>query len=284
MPVATHKVTWFFEGKGRGWTESLWFGSNNGAYEQTMGAAKTLAAERAEMLGKECWIKAIRVSTEGTGPDAMLRYVDFRQKGDVAGKIGNAIQLKKGTAQPDVALLIRFENITQDRHKFVFMRGIWDEVENNHGVYTPTDDWKKAVGNWAGSVRLGAWGWWGVQEKKKERLTGITRNANDSATFTFANNMFAGITVGKRVSVRISGVNKGRSNLNATHIVQVKSASEAVTEGVLAISNNNLGGFGAIQTKGFTDIEFYDDQKIVTRECGAPLLESPGRQKAKARG
>lgn len=284
MATQTHKVTFFFRGKGKGWTESLWYASSNGSYEQTMGQAKVIARARAELLGKECEIHAIRVSTEGTGPDAELEYVTYKQTGEAVGKIGDAVKLKRGTAQPDVALLVRFANAARTQHKFVFVRGIWDEVENDYGVYTPNETWERALNDWMDTLRLTSWGWWGVATKKKERLTGVVRNANDTATFTFANNLFDGITAGKRVSVRVSGVNGGKSNLNATHIVQVLSASEARTEKALAVSNLNVGGFGAIQTKGYIDIEFAKAQKIVTRECGAPLLESPGRAKAKARG
>lgn len=283
MATATHKVTFFFEGRGRGWTESLHYASPDDDYMRTTADANKLAVLRANLLGKECWIKAIRVSKEGTGPDAELTYVRYEPKGLKVGVNGNEI-LKRGAAQPDVGLLLRCENAAHTQHKFLYLRGIWDEVENNHGEYTPTADWLAVLVPYFDEVKGGNWGWWGVAVKAKQPLDDVARQANDQAVITTTVDLVPPEMVGKVTAVRISGVNAGRSNLNTTHVVRVMDRKTFKTTRVLAVANTVVDGSVAWWGKGYIDIANIKSQKIVTRECGAPLLESPGRQKARPRG
>lgn len=280
--MATLKITLFFEGRGRGWTESYWRPGAGGDHEAQEEATMSLTTARAQLLGRECWIKAYRISTEGTGPDALLKYVDIRHKAKANTPLGEA-GLAPTAAQPDVGLLVRCSNIGRTKHKFIFLRGIWDLVENEHGKYTPTVEWKAAFAKYANILHDSDFGWFGVQSKIKSRLLSAVRDPQDRVTFTFADDMVALDQVGKRARVRISGVNNGTSSLNRTHVVEVVSRKVLKTEYTTAVGENVVGGFGATQVLDYIDIKHVDDQKIITREAGAPLLESVGRRKARQR-
>lgn len=280
--MATLKITLFFEGRGKGWTESYWRPGAGGDHDAQLAVTRSLCALRAQLLGRECRIKAYRISTEGTGPDALLKYEEFKPKGDL-DNAGMEKEFTITSAQPDVGLLVRCSNLGYTKHKFVFLRGIWDVVEDEHGLYKPNNKWKAAFQKYKDQIEVGDWGWFGVATKTKERLVSAVRDAKDQVTFTFVGNVFPLNLVGKRTRVRISGVNNGKSSLNRTHVVEVISQTSAKTEFTTAVGNLIVGGFGAHQLLDFVDIKNVEDQKIITRECGAPLLESPGRQKARNR-
>lgn len=280
MPATIQKVTYFFEGRARGWTESYWYSSPDGVHANSVGDVQKLANVRVGLLGLECYIKAYRISNEGTGPDALLEYDRFAPK-PILDSAGNAVNTN--TAQSDVALQIRCENEPRSAHKFVFMRGIWDSVEQNHGQYVTNDKWDAAMRAFRSVLVRDPWGWIGVTFKNKVRLANYVQDADDIVTFTTVDPLFDAGLEKKKTTIRISGVNDGRSAANKTHIVQIVDRSTAKSEKKLALGNRHTGGFVAWQKRDFIKIKFATDQKIVSRECGAPLLESPGRQKAKAR-
>ena len=87
----------------------------------------------------------------------------------------------------------------------------------------------------------------------------------------------------KPVKIRISGVNR-KSPANGVHIVYPVGTDAAVTVNALATGVYHFGGRGSYTPLTFIPIQNAEDQKIVTREAGAPLLESRGRQPARARG
>lgn len=280
--MATLKITLFFQGEGKGWTESYWRPGPGGDHEAQIGPTLGLARLRAQLLGKECHIKAYRISTEGTGPDALLKYIDIRHELPV-GQAGAPVGKIPTAAQPDVALLLRCSNLGRTKHKFIYLRGIWDMVEDEHGKYKPTVAWTNAMTSFINNLEGNDWGWFGVTAKTKSRLVSATRDAKDQVTFVFTDDLIPDGMVGKRTRVRISGVNNGKSALNRTHVVEVVDRKTVKTEFTTACPNIVIGGFGAHQVYDYIDIKHADDQKIVTRECGAPLLESPGRAKARNR-
>lgn len=279
MPI--QKVTFVFDGRQCGWTESHWYQSADGLHAETMAKAADLGLARAQLLGDECKIKAIRVSTEGVGPDAMLNYVDMKP-GTKTGSNGDHIN-QEDTAQRDVALQIRMEDASHSRHKLIFLRGIWDKVETDQGTYAPDDKWTKFLDAWGGQLVRRQWGWYGSSGRTKVKLLSAVMGATDRTTFTFDDFLFPEAVVGKRVKIRISGVNEGHSIINGVHVVDVLSRIACITHGKQAVGNIVEGGFGSYNTYDFWSYRTYDAQKIVTRETGAPLLESPGRQPKRAR-
>jgi len=279
--MATHKVTWFFAGTTWGWTESLWYNSTDNNHRTTLLAANNVAAARAELLGKECKIFATRVSTEGVSPDALLRYQDWtptfkkNSKGDIT---------EQETDHEDAALLIRCSNNDDRKHKFIFLRGIWDAIDVNHGKYDPTVfDWGRRMTAYLTTITNKQWGWVGVVNKTaKVPVTGYTADADDRITFTLGRNLFPVDAIGQRGRVRFGGIN-GTSVLNGLQIVDIISQTSCRTAKAIGAGTYRFGGLASYATYDFIGIKFSDDQKIVERKVGAPLLQSRGRLKNRPR-
>jgi hypothetical protein len=266
--MATHKVTWFFEGRERGWTESLFYVTGLG-HQQTLEHAKILAIRRVDLLGVECKIKATRVSTEGSGPDALLDYEEF--------KPGS----QEPAAHPDIGVLIRCNNVDDHRWKHIFLRGVWDRIEDNNGDYKRKfKPWVPLMSAYLAELKNGNWCWMGVENTPKVKVTGYTVGADDRITYNFAGDVFPDALVGKNSHVRISGVN-GKSRANGLFPVEVITKSSATTVKPHAVGAYRFGGFGVYSTLTPIGIAKAVDQKCCERKAGAPLLESPGRAKAK---
>lgn len=281
--MALFKVTWVFEGAGRGWTESLHLQPSGDLHTGVEGPATKLAEVRAQLLGTEAFIKAIRISKEGTGPDAHLIYKRFRAKRIAVGQ--GAIDTTTQAAQPDVGILMRCSNETKSRHKHTFLRGIPDRIENQHGVYTPDAFFRDFMAAYIDRLILDQWGWYGVNtltQKKKIPLVNYEVNAKGLVTFTFRDDIFPNTVFNKRTKVRISGVNR-KSSANGVHIVNVQDSKVCQTIHPLGVGPYYFGGVGAWSENEFHRIFSAVDQKVVTRKAGAPLLESVGRAPAKAR-
>lgn len=270
------KVTFIFEGGPKGWTESFVKG-NSDAHEVVMESAKDLATARALLLGANCRIKAIRVGTEGADNDAMLEYLtEAKYRGNP----------QKPAAQPDVALMIRCENAAHTRRKMIFLRGIWDEVENDHGQYVgrANADWKFKIDSYLNWLKANGWGWMRSVKAQLGLVKSVARGDEDTAIVTLRAPTFnqGQVDNSEVIHVRISKVN-GKSTLNGAHVAVVTALDKFETISPVAFGRYRSGGYVSTYTYEQTDIHTAVDTKIVTRECGAPLLESRGRAKARPR-
>lgn len=267
MPV--RKVTLFFEGFQKGWTESYYL-SNDDTHDQVMTQAKGLAQTRAKLLGKECSIKAVRVSTEGVNHDAMLRYV--RYPGDN----------QEASAQPDVALMVRCENATHTKWRNMYLRGVWDRIETDHGKYVgrAIAAWTNAYSGFVERLREDGYGWVTTNVADTVKVTSVARDASgEKLVYTLAVAKFLEDEVNKekKFQVRFSGINT-RSTANGLKVVIPTEPTKCITAAPLAAATYRSGGKATFYTTAFIDISTVEDAKIVTREAGAPLLESVGRR------
>lgn len=265
------KFTMFFDGFQKGWTES-YYTSTGDTHEQVLLRGKALASARAQLLGKECSIKAVRVSTEGVNNDAMLRYLRWE---------GNPQQF---AAQPDVALMLRCENALHNKWRHAYLRGIWDSVETNHGVYIgkKNKEWQAAIKNYTDAITDNSWGWIASTVDKVRKVSSVARDGSgEKLIYTLVTDEFEPIDVTeeRKKLIRFSGIN-GRSTANGLKVVIPTEPSKCVTAAPLAAATYRSGGKATFYTRTFVDIASVDDTKVVTRECGAPLLESPGRRRA----
>jgi len=283
--VSYFKVTYIFEGPAKGWTESYILNGTGSDHTKQVPAVVTLAKARANLLAKPTFIKGYRISLEGTGPDALLSYDRYEPK-TVPLPTGETISLDKA-ADPDQALLIRCSNATQSKHRFIYLRGIPDGIEVNYGQYEHGDIWGNLMKTFIRQLTSGPWGWMGVDDVnsvKKVPVLNVEQNLNGTASFTFQANLFpVAMPLNSVVKIRVSGVNKG-SPANGVHIVYAKQRDLAVTVNALATGKYLFGGRASYTPLTFIAIENAEDQKIVTREAGAPLLQSRGRAKARPRG
>lgn len=269
--MSIKKVTLFFEGHQCGWTESYYTDTGD-AHELVMVRANRLASERAALLGAECSVKAIRVSTEGVLNDATLRYVRYK---------GNA-QYK--SAQRDVALMVRCENALHTKWRNSYLRGIWDDVEKEHGIYVGrlNAEWRDAFDSFALLVTRDQWGWVTSNITNRVKVSSIARGTSeDTLIYTLAADVFIPdqVQAATKMRVRFSGIN-GVSAANGLKVVVPTAVNKVETVHALAAGKYRFGGEMKVYETVFTDISTCHDTKIVSRETGAPLLESVGRRRA----
>lgn len=270
--MSIKKCTLFFDGRQSGWTESYYTDTGD-SHEEVMKRLNRLASDRSALLGAECMVKALRVSSEGIKNDSMLRYVRYR---------GN---LQKPSVQKDVCLMVRCENGARTKWSNKYLRGIWDEVESEHGLYVGRANvaWADAFDTYAARLVADSWGWITQEISATYAITSIARSTSeDTLVYTLADEPFtpADVVAGTKYRVRVTGVN-GQSSANGLHVVKAINTNKVETVHALAAGKYRFGGFMKTYTYPFADIVSAADTKIVSRETGAPLLESRGRQRAK---
>lgn len=283
--MSLFKVTLIFEGGSRGWTESFILNGIGNDHTKQIPAVDRMCRLRAALLAPPCFIKGYRISLEGTGPDALLSYDIFRPA-SVTTPGGTTVTLD-AAADPDQALLIRCSNSTMSKHRFIYLRGIPDDIEVRYGRYDKNVFWSVLMKKYLDNLTGGPWGWMGVDDAasvKKVPVLNVEEGVNGNTSFTFQGNLFpAGLDPLKPVKIRVSGINK-KSPANGVHIVYPKQRDLAVTVNALAPGKYHFGGRASYTPLTFYAIQNAEDQKIVTRETGAPLLSSRGRAPARARG
>jgi len=276
------KVTLVFEAGPKGWTESYTFQSSGDAHGPVEAPTVKLCEARALLLGNGAFIKAYRISKEGVGPDALLRYSRFDAPVlDVPGANG---QLRAGPrAQPNVALLIKCSDLGESKRKNIFLRGIPDHVEVDGGQFVDNLAYKQFFAAFRKLLIDKPWGWLGVSEKfGPVDLLNYETTLNGIITFTLQANLFQNADFGKKVLARFSGVN-GKSQMNGQHVVKVTDAQSGKIDKPLSLLAYKNGGTVTYSKKNFQKIETVEIAKVVTRKAGSPLLESRGRSRVKPR-
>lgn len=282
--MAHYKATFVFELHQHGWTESYHTDNEVVGLAQILVLADNLAKARAELLGKEAILKAIRVSSEDEKNDALLRYVNYKGIG-----IGdNPAVAPPECDDPDTAVQVRCENVFGNRHKLIYLRGIWDDINIEGGKLKKIDlVWNTRFDFFAGKLKAD-WGWWGVdaQPKRTQVITGYTVSPEGIVTITTGGDFFQAGEIGpdKFVKARISRLNRSQSELSGEVILNPLTATTAKTVSTYGLYPFSSNGRIVISGYRVWDMATVIQQKIVTRRAGAPLLESRGRAKKRSRG
>lgn len=269
------KVTWFFEANVRGWTESLYLLTENNDLAFAVGLGERLAEDRVSLLGAQGRIKAIRASNDDVLNDSFLKYVDL---------VSDANQ---DCADLDIALLARCTNFGNTAFKNTFLRGFWDSIEVEGGLFRGPQKaaFQKLFNVWARRLKTGNWQWkrQSVSNAVKHQITGYVVDVNKQVRITVREPFAPPDVIGSTRMARISGVN-GHSVLNGSHLVELVDANTALTKLPIAVFPYVYGGVLKLTGKTFVPIEDAAAQKIVPRKSGAPLLATVGRRPARGRG
>lgn len=271
------KATWIFEQGNRGWTESLLYPQNSDDISLALNAAILLGQKRAKLLGSAGKIKAIRVSLEKNlagvmiAGDALLNYVNIQ---------GYASELSDA---PDTCLLVTFRTLNGTKRKQMFMRGIWDQVVSFGGQYLPTyGNWQSFFNSWMAQLITSGWGWWGNDVVSSARLTSYSPNTPTMLVQITADADIFLPPFNIKGKVRITGVN-GKSVLNGTQIIESRDATHCDLVKPLAVGPFVSPGKIAVYGPVFRATSDVQASRIIERKAGSPLLESRGRQRARAR-
>lgn len=278
--MSVYKGQYICEGKGRGWTET-WYWEASASTLDTQGTRfEGTVATRRLLFGKEYGIKGYRVSEELNGAfepvlnDSWLRHVEYL-----------GFQSEPGWEQ-DLALVVKAQNSTRTQRRNTYMRGCWDKIEEDGG------NLNKAYGTWG--TKFSAWaatmfelgvGWVHRTPSPSVVINSAIQNLDNRVTITTAAPLFTlppGGYKPTRVNIRSAGI---KSVLSGIQIVLPSSTTVAQTVKPLAIfPQATVGWLANTFALSFTPAAFLEQAFVTRRPAGSPLLESVGRQKAKARG
>ena len=233
-----------------------------------------IAPLRAALLGKDAAIEGLRVSYRD--PTSIKSWSQNFEM------LGNQDQ---PVAEPFVSLDFKFRGANNTRQKWVYLRGIWDSVEEDAN-YTPAKGigWQDKLDAWKNALIANAYGWPGVDDVKSKKgvVSTFASNVNGTVTFTTDFDFSTVMANGSRIQVSIARLNNSHSVLNRTHIVYTNG-----TELTTAVPT----AAGAFESKGtfrYRVVFPYlytsgDPMHIGKRSAGRHFFDSPGRLGAKPR-
>jgi len=273
------KVTWIFDGPQKGWTESLYIEPLTGTFAEASTLANNLCTPRRLLLSSQCAIKGYRVQVVQDAAGLTVK-----RRGDTIQRpfFGNSTQ---SGADADLALLLDFVDAPLTRHKVLYLRGIWDAISQNYGAYTPVPDWEGHFESWRLQLIASGFGWVGRTPLAFANITNYLQADSGFVNITLGEDLFLGVPAGTPVNVNVAGLvsQGGRSTLNGSLLVKVLTATTCRTAKQIAVLPFVAGGTMQTYTQTMIKTAYVSPEKIVTRETGAPLLESPGRQRARSR-
>lgn len=274
------KHTWIFGGPQKGWSESYYIQDLTPTVAAGHNIADQVATVRAQLLGTGLFIKAIRVQVvEDAGGNKVKFEGDTFQGHRYPGNLSHE------AAQADLSLLIDHQGQDGGRHRLGYLGGFWDEVSQNFGVYVNSNAaWNTAFAAWKSKILEFGYGWVSRTPSIDFAITGYTLDENFQVTYTTAATPFAGLgTAPFLINVHGLLAIGGKSVLNGNQMVIRVTDNSCRTVGRYAAGDFVGGGFINTFTYQFREIADLAVEKVVSRERGAPLLESPGRRPARRR-
>jgi hypothetical protein len=270
----TQKHTFFFGGGLKAWTESFYIRAVSQSIPAGLLVAQQLAPSRAACLGSGLFIHAIRI-----------QQVENEAGAEVV-RVGDNFQDQRYNApasptasHPDISLLIDCVSTGNQKHKLVYMGGIWRTIVDNFGAYTPNGTWDEKFNDWSTKLAALQYGWRSRTPSTAVNITGYTVDAEGFVEIETDGTPFAAIT-DTTFTVNIRGLPTiGKpSPLNGERVVKKTAANKCKTVESFAVLPFAGVGFLNTFTYGFTAIAAARPEKVVSRERGAPLLQSPGRR------
>lgn len=271
----------FRDDSGYGWSEIH--------YRNSESATPSLAAHltnlvdyivplRAPLLGEDCVIVGARVSYPRDGAIASLP-----KKMYVRGSLDHP------STESSTSLACQFVGNNNTSSKIVHLRGAWDAVIEN-GEYHPelplAEGWTDRLQAWKEGLIVAGYGWptRATATSGKGIVNAYAVSAEQQITFTLAAPGLPAGTVGKRINVRFSRFNNGKSVLNRQLIVIPTSQTVATTVDPIAVFPSDSKGAWNFRDTGFTAYTSLQNVDVGRRPMGKPLGRLPGRSPAKARG
>lgn len=276
----TQKHTIDFAAGQKGWTESLYIQPQVQTVAAGLAILQQLCVARAQMLGQQAYIKAYRAQVVEAVDGSKVKFQgDTVQRTLFPGSTGEPC------AQADLSLLVDCVNATVTKHKQIYLGGIWDSISQNFGAYVPNPTFETAFTNWTSKIVQFGYGWPSRTPSIKFVLSNYVMDADGYVTITCAGLPFNAITQTTPFKVGISSLPSigGRSVLNGDIMVTKIDASTCKTAKPIAVTPFTSFGYLVTYTTNFQAIAVTGIEKVVSRERGAPLLESPGRRKARPR-
>jgi hypothetical protein len=270
----------FRDQTGTGWEEIHYWNStsdNPVLSTRLTNLVDVIAPVRALLLGVDCAVIGARVSYPRPGAVASLS-----KKFYLSGVAG------KSSVSASVSLTGKWTDASTTRHKKTYLRGVWDDVENN-GEYHPelpeAAGFSDRITEWKQLLINGGYGWTtkSIANSRNGVVNSYTATPEGIVTFTLAAPGMDGIAAGKIVEVAFSKINKSNSPLNDTLLVEVIDATHLKTVNPIAAGPFTSKGKFNYRAVEFVNYNQLYDLAIGRRQQGRPIGQLPGRRKARAR-
>lgn len=279
-----YRITYGFEGRGQGWSETHAMLSNLNNPSQLAVTVKDIASKRAQMLGIEFRLNKIRISRYATDAGA-------RQRGafPIDCNYGNTSTAQNLGAEPAaVALIVRgYAEPSPGNPQFdanvnqTFLGAPVDTAVDDGGiVYQGRGGLGAAFAAWRAVMISTTTGWLANQTLVEAGIISIAQNPNGTVTYTVDAADTAGLVVGQIYKGRVRGVNEGRSPLNIEQSVKLVTATTLVTRRVIGIPTaQTLGSIRVYkQVQPFVDYgDLVLQSKVGKHKRGRPFGSTPGR-------
>jgi len=268
--MALKKTTWFWvDGRNNGWSNSLYsdFGSTTLG---TPARALLLASLMCKMMGEGTRCTFIRESFDAIKGDGSLYEVPSTAL--YAGATGKPME-----AAPS-CVLIYLGNSGWTRKKAFYQHAIWDTRITGGALAMPAG-YATLQTDWYNELKTG-WGWKGVTGTTTKAITAVAADAGNTVKITTGADIFPGPFDGRRVQVRVSGINsipKMRSPL----VVRPLDERNAVTLRQFALPTLAAGQL-SLATYGFFPAAEVTAERAASHKVGRPFRpQAGGRSRAR---
>jgi hypothetical protein len=265
--------TFIFDMPGHGFTEQHWRQTTvQDRYVDQLAVGYELARRRQAMSGEQTIFQALRIANgiqEGrnghTHAEAIL---------GVPGK---------GSAASNVALNIRIGDTNNQHEKTTQFRGFWDDEEVTGGATLRSPAFMNAFNSWAQYFLAMGFGWRGIASEQVFPINGYEVSNLGIVTLNVTGILNNIMPLNKTKSVRISGLNSNKSQINGQQVaIYTGAGTGANTSSVMlkfpkaALPFSGMG-FLHVQAYTFRDADTVELFGLGKRQAGAPLLRSRGR-------
>jgi hypothetical protein len=287
MPAV--KLTGFFlTDDGYGWSEThvVNGGSGDPALSTILATFDTVMKDkRRPLLGRDAKYIGCRASyrTETRKIASAVNILNPPLSGTQA--VGNQ---RTETTEQSVAAKLRMGNTAQTAFSDIYLRGLWDQVEEGgqlifNGAVPAA--WKSLADGFVASLIANGYGWEGIDPALTSRgnVTNYVMGEDGRITFTVAvTNAIALPAVGTRVNPRFARINNSKSVLNRSLVCTVESATSLKTVDVVAAAEFTGPGTFVNAVKSFIPYAQAAYWKLAHRKSGRPFGLSRGRARVKA--
>jgi hypothetical protein len=197
---------------------------------------------------------------------------------------------KEDGAAPNLAVKLRMGENGNQHFSDIYLRGFWDVCESNERLDFSTQKaqtWKHTCEQYVAALVARGYGWEGTTEVGTRRGTVDTYTLQPTGVVRFLITKTSGPAigaVGTLYSMRVSGLNKGNSLLNDTHIVKVVDAGTLETVVPTAALVWQSAGNFVITGRDFYAYTGLQYMRLGKRKPGRLSYRSPGRLAARAKG
>lgn len=266
------KVTFIFEARNKGWTESYYKTFSNPDPGAAKGDAMGLATKRMGVAGLEVLMTYIRIQNVDTLRRVRLFWLETTMPG----------VLSKPSDNPESALIVKYNDITGGRAKTTFMRGYWDQVVDFGGQYIPTVAFTNALESFFDNLRLQNWGWNGINTQTTQPLATLVQDLSGTVSGTTVGNVFTAPQVGTTIAVRFKRITQP-GNLNGQNPVVVTAQNAFKTVKRIAILPWSGDGFVTASAKQIVLINEGEVTGVSERKTGRVFGSPRGRLPARRR-